>query len=176
VVLAGGRSLRMGRDKATVPLADGVPMARRMASLLEAAGCAPVMLSRHAMGDADLGLSVIADPPGPRHPLAGVVAALHAIEGARVLFAPCDLVALDVETVRLLLDHPVACAAWAEGRGQPLLCVLHRELLPELEALWRAEAPARALLPLVGRVEVPPGAVRNANTVADLVEFPHATE
>jgi molybdenum cofactor guanylyltransferase len=176
VVLAGGRSLRMGRDKASVPLSDGVPMARRMASLLEAAGCAPVMLSRHLTGDPDLGLPVIADPPGPRHPLAGVVAGLQAHEGARVLFAPCDLVALDVETLRLLLDHPGACAAWADGHGQPLLCVLHRGLLPALEALWRAEAPARALLPLVGRVEVPLVALRNANTEPDLVEVPHATE
>lgn len=170
VVLAGGRSRRMGRDKAALLSADGAPLGRRMAALLAAAGCGPVLLSRRDARDDDLGLPVLIDSPGPRHPLAGVVAGLRTPGEGRVLFAPCDLVALDLPSLRLLLDHPAACAAWADGRGQPLLCVLHRGLLPAIEALWKAEAPARALLPLVDRVEVPARALRNANTPADLVE------
>ena len=164
----------MGRDKAAMPLSDGVPMALRLATLMAEAGCAPVVLSRRAPDAPDLGLPLIVDPPGPRHPLAGLVSALRSLGEERVLFAPCDLVALDLESLRLLLDHPRACAAWADGRGQPLLCVLHRALLPPIEALWRSGAPARMLLPLVDRVEVQAHALRNANTLADLAEPPPA--
>jgi len=41
VVLCGGESSRMGRDKALLPI-DGVPMAVRVASALHAAGATTV--------------------------------------------------------------------------------------------------------------------------------------
>ena len=41
-VLTGGRSSRMGRDKATLPV-DGVPMAARVADALRRAGAEPVL-------------------------------------------------------------------------------------------------------------------------------------
>ena len=41
-VLTGGRSSRMGQDKATLPV-DGVPMAARVAGALRRAGAEPVL-------------------------------------------------------------------------------------------------------------------------------------
>jgi molybdopterin-guanine dinucleotide biosynthesis protein A len=59
LVLAGGRSSRMGTDKAALPHPDGRPLARRTCDLLAEAGCDAVMLSlRH---DQEL-------PPGFENP------------------------------------------------------------------------------------------------------------
>ena len=44
-VLAGGRSSRMGRDKALIPV-DGVPLAARIADVLAAAGLDVYLIRR----------------------------------------------------------------------------------------------------------------------------------
>jgi molybdopterin-guanine dinucleotide biosynthesis protein A len=54
VVLVGGRSRRMGRDKARITV-DGVPLWRRQVAVLEAAGACPVWLAlrarQHSLGE-----------------------------------------------------------------------------------------------------------------------------
>ena len=42
IVLAAGASQRMGRPKALLPVAAGVPLAARQADVLRAGGCEPV--------------------------------------------------------------------------------------------------------------------------------------
>ena len=80
-VLAGGRSRRMGRDKALLSVA-GVPMALRVARALADGGCRPVTLIGRQPALAGLGLPVLAEarPDGARHPLWGVAAALEGCE------------------------------------------------------------------------------------------------
>lgn len=76
-VLCGGASRRMGRDKALVPV-DGVPMARRVADALVAAGSRRVVA---VGGDASalgrLGLATLPDRWPGEGPLGGLVTALH---------------------------------------------------------------------------------------------------
>ena len=63
-VLTGGRSSRMGRDKATLPV-DGVPMAARVADALRRAGAEPVLAVGGDQAALEaLGLTWVAD----RHP------------------------------------------------------------------------------------------------------------
>jgi molybdenum cofactor guanylyltransferase len=79
LVLAGGQSRRMGRDKTRIEVA-GVPLVRRVADRLGEV-CERVLV---ASGDGssfiDIGLEEVADPVGFSGPLAGIVAGLEAAE------------------------------------------------------------------------------------------------
>lgn len=95
----------MGRDKATL-LLDGVPLARRVADALVAAGADPVVC---VGGDAAAivaatGLEVVADELG-EGPLGGVAAALARFpDAALIAVLGCDLVAASPAAIRALVD------------------------------------------------------------------------
>ncbi len=136
VVLCGGRSRRMGRDKALIEI-DGRAMASIAADALYAAGAASV----HAVGgDAAaltrLGLPVIAD----RHPGEGPLGALldafdlPDVGGDVLMVLTCDLPFVDdsvvVPVVQALVARPDAAAAAPvlHGRRQ-LLSAAYRPAL-----------------------------------------------
>ena len=168
-VLAGGRSQRMGRDKALLPV-DGVPMALRVARALAAAGCAPVTLVGRQSTLEALGLPVLSaeEDAAHRHPLWGVAAALQASAGAPlVCLAPCDLADLTAEALAPLLARGGPCVA----AGQPLLCVLAPSppLAEAARRLAAQQAPVRALTRDLPAITVPEAALRNVNRPADLI-------
>jgi molybdenum cofactor guanylyltransferase len=140
LVLAGGTSRRMGRDKAFLEL-NGRPLIQivvnRMADV-----CAEVLIvARNAERYAGLGVPVVED----RFPGVGVLGGLHAGLGAATsdlsLAVGCDMPFLNPDLLR-------AFAAWAEGydvallrRGtetEPLHAAYRRTCLPAIEAAIRA--------------------------------------
>lgn len=181
-VLCGGSSRRMGRDKALVEV-DGVPLARRVADALGAAGCSPVLA---VGGDAPalgaLGLEPVADRWPGEGPLGGLATALAATvdragEGAVLVLCPCDLVtpspgalaalvaALD-ETVDVA--HPVV-----DGRAQWLPAAWRVGAARAAEVAGLVDGGARRLdaVAAVGAaraVVLPAGAVADADTPAKL--------
>ena len=162
-VLAGGRSQRMGCDKALLAV-GGTPLARRAALTLAAGGCAPVHLIGNQPALATLGFPVLREPSElGRHPLLGVAAALQVADGL-TLFSPCDLPNLTAATVRALLGCGGPCAA----AGQPLLCVLPPGLADQALELLRRGGPASALVCGLPQVSVPARELHNANAPVDL--------
>ncbi len=133
-LLAGGRSRRMGRDKALLQIA-GQPlvafMLGKLASMgLETAICgnrpdlahlAPVLPDVTVSGE---------ESPGP---LAGILAALEASNSALNFFLAVDMPGIPVNFLHWMIDRanstqspatiPLVCA-----RPQPLCAVYHREL------------------------------------------------
>jgi len=91
VVLCGGRSTRMGRDKALLEVA-GVAMARRVADALLVAGATEVLA---VGGDATalraLGLDARADDRPGAGPLSATITALGQAREDLVLVVGCDL-------------------------------------------------------------------------------------
>ncbi len=172
-VLCGGRSRRMGTDKALVEV-DGVAMAERVARALEAAGCAPVAF---VGGDA-VGLGRFGRPFHPDHwpgegPLGGVLTALVDLRGD-VVVAACDVPFLDAPTIGSLLAAAVpgvdVVAATTE-RLQPAVAWWSASARGPIEDAWRDGV--RALHEVVARlhavaVPVEPDALRNVNAPADL--------
>ena len=71
------------------------------------------------------GVARIDEPDEPRHPGAGVLAALEAAAGRPALVLACDLPQVGVATVDALLEEPAGgsrvIAAAAQGRVQPLM-------------------------------------------------------
>ena len=140
LVLAGGASRRMGRNKAFLEL-DGRPLIEivieRMASV-----CAEVLI---VAGDgrpyAGLGVPVVEDRFRGVGVLGGLHAGLEAASHELALAVACDMPFLDLALLR-------AFASWAEGfdvavlrRGEqvePLHAAYRRTCLPAMEEAIRA--------------------------------------
>lgn len=175
VVLTGGRSSRMGTDKALVEL-DGVPMAVRVAAALRDAGCDPVWCQGGdlaALGS--LGLDARPDPEPHAGPLSGIEAALRAAAPDDAVVAACDLPDLDAATVSTLVragatgGPPVVAAADADGAH--LVAWWSARSAERLERLRTAGVFSyREALTTLGAqlVRVAPTAVRNVNRPTDL--------
>ena len=131
VVLAGGASSRMGRDKALLRLA-GVPLAERAASKL-AAVCGETLIADGGRGVLP-GYASVPDEACPG-PAAGILGAAAATPGRSLLLLACDLPLVPVALLELLAATPSevdwVVPRWS-GRLEPL-CALYRP--PALAAL-----------------------------------------
>ena len=134
IVLAGGESRRLGRDKALVRLA-GQRLVDRVADRL-APQVAALAISRHdgRLAHPRPGATLLADADGPRDgPLAGLLAGLdwaaghhpaatHAVTVAvDAPFLPADLVARLIAA--LDATGAQACVAESGGRRHPVACL-----------------------------------------------------
>lgn len=141
VILAGGRSRRMGLDKARL-VVDGQRLLLRLSRPLLELGL-PVRL---AVGDAaravlawDLGLEALPDAALGEGPLRGLEAALRRLERDWLLVWTCDAPALPLGALAALLARARAgqarAAVFATPVGpEPLLGFYSRRCLGELES------------------------------------------
>ncbi len=123
-VLVGGASRRMGRDKSRLEFA-GAPLATRTAGLLETL-CEDVLL---VGGDppADAPGRRVPDPDGPRCALRGLVGALEAARGERVLVLATDLPLVTPDLLLGLIAFPHADAVVPrDAAGAHPLCAIYR--------------------------------------------------
>ncbi len=176
-VLTGGRSSRMGRDKAFVEV-DGVAMGARMVATLRAAGCEPVVfVGGDQDGLAALGADVVSDSAPGEGPLAGVVTALEASAGVAglVVVVSCDLPFLQVDDVTRLIRRAETTTADVvlarADRTQPL-CAVWATVATERvrDAFDRGVRSMHGVLEelAVDEVRLPVGSLRNINTLGDL--------
>ncbi|MGH9183789.1 MAG: molybdenum cofactor guanylyltransferase [Acidimicrobiales bacterium] len=144
-VLTGGRSRRMGRDKAQVIVA-GRALVTVAADALWGAGADPVLA---VGGDGAvlgrLGLVPVPDAHPGAGPLGGLLSALAAAPGEVVVVLACDLPAVTAEGVRRVVDAldraPEAAAAVpvAAGRRHALHAAWRRSsALPAVRAVLAA--------------------------------------
>lgn len=139
VLLAGGRSLRMGTDKACLTLPDGSALWRRQRAVLEEAGAATVFLSvRPEQTWADAEAHRVEDCLPDAGPLAGIVAAFERSRATHLHVLAVDLPRLPARWLRELSRHcridTGACGRHADGTFEPLAAVFPVSWLPE----WRA--------------------------------------
>jgi molybdenum cofactor guanylyltransferase len=106
IVLAGGHSERMGRDKAWIPLA-GKPMIQWVLDAVAGACQYSLVVSRRADRVPELDVSVVEDRYPIRGPLTGLHAGLKAAPTDLCVVVACDLPLVRPELLRYL--------AWAIG-------------------------------------------------------------
>ena len=153
VVLAGGRSGRMGRDKALLTLPDG---RTALSAVLDAAAAvaSPVLLAidgaehaaqlRPAIGDRNVQL-LLDDQPGSG-PLAVLARAMAVSTTPLLLALAVDMPLLRPELLRLLADSllagldrgDLAVVPQVGGVAQPLCAAYGRALAPRAQAALAA--------------------------------------
>jgi molybdenum cofactor guanylyltransferase len=140
-VLAGGRSLRMGRDKARIELA-GRSLLGRMLEKLEALGLRARVAGLREPVD-DVTAEVIPDEHPDCGPLSGMETALGRSEAELVLVLGVDLPLLETEFLAWMLRRAETTSAMATipqllGEPQPLCAVYRRELIHGITAALEA--------------------------------------
>lgn len=129
VVLAAGRSSRMGRDKALLEI-NGVPLWRRQRDVLAAAGVAEIFLSarpeqtwtRHATGFA----GVIHDALPDGGPIVGLTAALERATHSLVAVVAIDLPHIEAawfEQLRAAASPTAGAVGRLGERFEPLAAI-----------------------------------------------------
>ena len=182
VVIAGGRSVRFGGEKAVAGLA-GKPLLMWAAERL-ARSCVTVAINARPDTEAEAlaraeGLAVLHDMPGDAAgPLAGVKVGLQwaqELGASAIAVSPCDVPLLPDNVFARLIEAAGTGAAMAETaeRDQPQCAVWPVSALPKLTAALAngAHPPTWLMLESIGAVRVrftPPEAFTNINTRADL--------
>ena len=101
VILAGGESRRMGRDKALVEF-EGEAMWRRQLRMLQALEPVEIFVSGPRRAEFSATLRSIEDTGPSRGPLRGLVTALRAAQTAHVLVVAIDLPLMTAEFLESL--------------------------------------------------------------------------
>lgn len=137
-VLAGGRSSRMGQDKAAMRLGDATLLEVAVRKLRRVCG-EVVVIGSGPDGGAD---RVVADRHLGCGPMGGIEAALGDVRGEWAMFLPVDMPLLPAGLVEALgsawsmavASGVRATMAVADGVPQPLVSLLHRGALATVEA------------------------------------------
>jgi molybdopterin-guanine dinucleotide biosynthesis protein A len=183
-VLAGGRSRRMGFDKARAPWKGAepspakwtvVPLALAAAASLEPV-CGRVALVRRAddglpwpLPDGRQAEVVWERVEAEEHPLWGVATALRAAQTDPVAILACDVPGVTAASWQALVAAAPA-VAWDGERVHPLVAVVPRSLAARAEELARAGAPAHRLCEGLARVRLPPEELQDHDDPASLGE------
>lgn len=179
LVLAGGRSRRMGSDKAAL-VAGGETQLERVVRLLERHVHDVYVSTRASQADDPVrrAFAKIVDRYDNLGPVAGILSAMDAHPDRAWLVLACDLPNIDDETIGFLLRQaspalPVtAFRSVVDGLPEPL-CAVYRPAARETIERFVADGivcPRKMLInsPALLLEQPRPGALHNINTPEDL--------
>lgn len=163
LILAGGRSTRMGRDKALLPV-DGQPMLARLIGAMRAAVAGDIVVSvssverethyRERLGSAADGVTFVVDRTPEAGPIAGLAAGLAALPEGYAYAAACDAPELSkLWVARLLQEAESSGAQVVAAHGEPLHALYHTGAArPAEEAIAEDDYRLMSLLRRTGAV------------------------
>ena len=137
-MLAGGRSSRLGRDKALLEIGGRSLLERVAEAVREAAGSVTLVGNPELYGR--LGYEVIPDPVAGAGPLAGIAAALERSRAEWNLVVACDLPEITAGFLSALLYRaaasPADCClpAGPSGLPEPLCAAYRKRCLPAIRS------------------------------------------
>jgi molybdopterin-guanine dinucleotide biosynthesis protein A len=155
-VLAGGRSRRMGRDKALLEL-NGRSLLSRAVELLRPYVAEVVLLGPRSRYS-DLGMPIVEDSFAGEGPLVGIASGLRSTNCDWNIFLACDMPLVRVDMLEAVVQRVSAGSGQAvvpraTNTWQPLCAAYHRSCLPMMEQAIAKERMATVkVLPLL-RVE-----------------------
>lgn len=158
ILLAGGQSRRMGRDKALLPFGSEA-VSERLYGILSACASEVVVVRDPRRGFPVPGARLVGDRHPGRGPLEAIATGLEAIACERAVVVACDMPFVDREIIERLtrIDPEAALVIPRTERGlEPLLAVYARPLAPAMRQLLEAgERRIQAILSLAPACEVP---------------------
>jgi len=166
-ILCGGRSSRMGEDKARIDLA-GQALVQRVARQLAPLSRDVFLVAQEAGRYDDLGLASLGDRTPNLGPLGGLSTALHhrqeTFGRGWITLAACDTLLCEPKYLQILIDQAassekesLACA-WRDTYWHPMPGRYHSDLIPTVDQLLSENILAfQALLndKGVGACEIP---------------------
>jgi molybdopterin-guanine dinucleotide biosynthesis protein len=180
VLLAGGKSRRMGRDKACLQV-GGRALFERTLALLQRY-FPSVIIAGDRPDLARDGLAAVPDIY-PGSALGGLHTGLQAAKTDWIFAAPCDMPYPDPRIVELLLHHRTGVDAVIPCTPQgvePVFALYHKNCLPEMERLLRRQQYRilnfyqRIRIRYLEEAELPRGwqqGMLNINTPAELADM-----
>jgi len=178
IVLAGGRSQRMGTDKSMLPV-DGRPMIEHICRQLCGTFHRVLISANDTEKFSFLGLDVIPDRVPDQGPLMAVASALEASDNELNLIVSCDVPEIKLAVVRRMLAEAegadVVVPVTNDGKEQPLFAVYRRSARRYIEEAL--ECGGRRLSHIYGFCKVrfmeldDTGWFANLNTPADYERF-----
>jgi molybdenum cofactor guanylyltransferase len=180
LVLAGGKSIRMGLDKGAI-LWHGKEQRYHMADLLRGI-CPDVYIScrQEQQSEIDARYPTLTDSFPGSGPIVAILSAFKKNPHAAWLVVACDLPLLDAATLQYLLQHrdPARIATTFQspfdGLPEPLITIWEPSAYPLLETFLSGgyTCPRKALIRNIEQVTIltPPdsNALMNANTPEDM--------
>ncbi|MCX6138568.1 MAG: molybdenum cofactor guanylyltransferase [Ignavibacteriales bacterium] len=140
IILAGGRSTRMGTNKALLPFGNATmieSVAKRMVSLFS-----EVLLSTNTPEEyAMLSLRTVPDLIDHRGPLAGIHAGLTTAATERIFVLSCDMPMITPDIIEFIISYPTArpiVVARADGFVQQLCGIYSKSILPLVQEIIAA--------------------------------------
>ncbi len=182
LVLAGGRSTRMGQDKGLLQW-HGKPQREYLVDLLESAGLATYISCRPDQVTELSGFKLIVDQVEGQGPLGAIHAAFLQHPDFAWLVVACDMPLLDLQTVKFLLENrrPGKAAtafrapAFSDGSPDPLLAIWEPQIAELVDQRLKENLRcARKTLLAAGVhiLEAPaPKVLSNVNTPDQLADF-----
>ncbi|HEY5040731.1 MAG TPA: molybdenum cofactor guanylyltransferase [Verrucomicrobiae bacterium] len=141
VILAGGQSSRMGRDKAWLEITGQTLLARQI-GLARETGATEIFISGRAETDySAFGCRVLRDKFAGAGPLAGIERALDAATSPLLLVLGVDLPEVNAELLRRLIARyggNIGAIHRVNGNLEPLAAIYPKTSHPLAETLLRA--------------------------------------
>jgi molybdopterin-guanine dinucleotide biosynthesis protein A len=134
LVLCGGKSTRMGVDKALMDY-HGIPQYKWAAKLL-AGFCDTIYFSVSKALANQIEGPIIIDKELDQGPLGGIQSAFEFNAEVNWLVMPCDMPELQSSEIELLVESKKACCFEIEGRVNPLLAYWPKELIESVQQAY----------------------------------------
>ena len=170
IILAGGESRRMGRDKSLLPI-QGVPLIQHIAAQLKPHFEDVLVVTNTPEKYPFLDLEMVPDLVPDQGPLMGIASGLSRARYDWNLIVATDIPAIPLLLLQELFAHTevVRCVVPCERHGhpQPLFALYHRELRAEiLSMLSEGHRSVMALLDRCNpaQVTIDTGLLVNLNT------------
>lgn len=141
IILAGGKSSRMGRNKAFIEW-DGVPLIERSLEVFHSVFSQVLISSNHPELYAKYGVEVVQDNILDRGPLGGLEACLRVAQFEYSFFAACDMPFLDHRVIRFMaerIDRAHILVPDVDGGLHPLHSFYHKDCLTIIEKRLKAQ-------------------------------------
>ena len=149
IILAGGKSSRMGTNKALLTI-EGKTVVERIAEQLDGIVDQSIIVTNHFQDYEFLQLPMVEDRWKDKGPLAGIEAGLTASKTEKNLIVACDMPFISIEVGKYLLtllEHNQAAIPEIDGRLHPLFAAYHKEITPAVtESLVNNQLRIRQLL------------------------------
>lgn len=178
VIMAGGKSTRMGSDKCMLPI-NGMPAIKHLITSLEPYFEQVIISSNNISAHSFDGAEVVKDQSPGKGPIMGIASALRASRNRVNFVIACDIPDVDIGFVRRMVAESNDVDAVVPQTGpthfEPLFAVYKKDVLDEIE-ISISQGIYKILEPIkkckVKYIQLPDNVrITNLNTMQDYRQF-----